>query len=354
MLNHSRESTGRLIARTLAGSWRTVPNQIQLESEELASITPLLLPAGAAGLAWRRLRGSQLEDTAFAAELRSQYQRNTVLAVLQQQRIESLFRSLDSSGIQPLLVKGWAAARLYGDEGLRPYVDVDICVERRQLAGAESALKALANNELNVDLHREFETLGGGSYKEIYARAETIDPDGVTVRVPCAEDHLRVLAIHMLREGAWRPLWLCDVAAAVESRPATFSWDICLGRNRQWSNWVICALKLAEEMLGAKINGTPAAGEKPLPQSLVRTVLNEWGSPAPSMSLRHQSPMAGAFRSRAALTAGFRNRWPNAIEGTVVSGGLFNNLPRLPFQFGAYLKRGAQFALGLSRLRREH
>jgi len=354
MFNHPTGSVGRSIAQTLASSWRALPPPLELEAAELSSITPQLLGAGVAGLAWRRVRYSNLKDTPSAAELRGQYERNTVLAVLQRQRIESLIRSLYSARIEPILVKGWTAARLYPDEGLEPFVDVDVCVAQRQMAAAQRVLTRLSDTGVTVDLHREFATLGGGDWEEIYSRSQLMKLGDSEVRVPSAEDHLRILSIHMLREGAWRPLWLCDVAAAVESRPANFDWDICVGRSRQTSNWINCALKLAHELLDANITGTPAADDsKCLPQWLTGTVLKEWGAAAPSMTLRHRSPMASHLRSPGTLFSGFRHRWPNAIEGTIVSSGLFNDLPRFPFQFKAYIMRGAQFALGLSRFPRD-
>ena len=352
MFNHPTESAGRLIAQTLAGSWRALPPPLEIEAAELSAITPQLLSAGVAGLAWRRVRESHLKDTPSAAELRGQYERNTVLAVMRRQGIEAITRALNAAGIESILVKGLAAARLYEDEGLRPYVDADVCVAPRQIAAAEVVLKGLSDTGVTVDLHREFATLGGGDWEEIYSRSQLIKLGDSEVRVPSAEDHLRILSIHMLREGAWRPLWLCDVAAAVESRPANFDWNICVGPGRQTSNWVNCALKLAHELLGANITGTPADDSKPMPQWLTETVLKEWGATAPSMTLRHQSPMANHLRSPATLVSGFRHRWPNAIEATVVSHGLFNDLPRFPFQLTAYMMRGAHFALGLSRTQR--
>src|SRR5688572_14898777 len=354
MFNHPTESAGRLIAQTLAGSWRAVPPPLELEAAELSAITPQLLGAGVAGLAWRRVRDSHLKDTPSAAELRSHYERNTVLAVIQRQGIESIFGALNSAGIESMLVKGLAAARVYGDEGLRPYVDVDVCVTQRQIAAAQVVLKRLSDTGVTVDLHREFATLGGGDWEVIYSRSQLMKLGESEVRIPSAEDHLRILSIHMLREGAWRPLWLCDVAAAVESRPASFDWNICVGLGRQTSNWINCALKLGHELLGANITGTPAADDgKPLPQWLTGTVLREWAATAPSMTLRHQSPMARHLRSPRTLLPGFRHRWPNAIEGTIVSRALFNHLPRFPFQLTAYMMRGAHFALGLSRFQRD-
>ena len=354
MFNHPTESAGRLIALTLAGSWRALPTPLELEAAELSVITPQLLGAGVAGLAWRRVRDSHLKDTASAAELRSQYKRNTVLAVIQRQGIESILCALNSAGIESMLVKGLAAARLYGDEGLRPYVDVDVCVAQRQVAAARVVLKKVSAG-VTIDVHREFATLGGGDWEEIYSRSQLMKLGDSEVRVPSAEDHLRILSIHMLREGAWRPLWLCDVAAAVESRPAIFDWNICVGQSRQTLNWINCALKLAHELLGANLTGTPAADDsKPLAQWLTNTVWGEWEATTPSMTLRHQSPMASHLRSPGTLFSGFRHRWPNPIEGTIISRALFNDLPRFPFQLTAYMKRGAHFALGVSRLRRDH
>lgn len=350
-MSQATEPVSRLVAKTLAGSWRANPPQLQIEASELASITPQLLAAGVAGLAWRRVRNSALEADASAAQLRAQYEANTGLAVLQRQSIKSLLQMLNSAGVEYLLVKGWSAARLYPDEGLRPYVDVDVCVERRQFTLAHQLLKTAPRSGLAVDLHCEFATLGGGAWDEIYSRAQVLPLGDTGVRVPGPEDHLRIIAVHMLREGAWRPMWLCDVAAAVESRPANFDWHACAGPGRQTANWIDCALKLARELLGAEISGTPAAEDaQPLPPWLTGTVLKEWAAPLPSMKLRHATPMARHLHSPGTLVSGFRHRWPNPIEGTVVSRGSFNDLPRFPFQLTAYVMRGAQFALGLPRL----
>ena len=49
------------------------------------------------------------------------------------------------------------------------------------------------------------------------------------------EDQLRQLCLHLLRHGACRPLWLCDVAVMLESLPGDFDWDRCLGGDRDES-----------------------------------------------------------------------------------------------------------------------
>src|SRR5687768_5720480 len=186
MFNHPKASAGRLIAQTLTGSWRTAPPPLELEAGELSAITPQLLGAGVAGLSWRRVRDSHLKESPSAAELRGQYERNTALAVTRGHGIESIIGALTSAGIESILVKGLAAARLYGDEGLRPYVDADVCVAQRQIAAAQVALKQLSGTGVTVDLHREFATLGGGDLEVIYSRSQLMKLGETEVRIPSA------------------------------------------------------------------------------------------------------------------------------------------------------------------------
>src|SRR5205814_891640 len=73
------------------------------------------------------------------------------------------------------------------------------------------------------------------------------------------EDHLRLLCLHMLVHGVCRPLWLCDIGAALESRPAEFDWRWFLSGDPRRTRWALCALGLAHELLGARLQDTPVA-----------------------------------------------------------------------------------------------
>jgi hypothetical protein len=157
----------------------------------------------------------------------------------------------------------------------------------------------------------------------------------------------------MLREGAWRPLWLCDIAATVESLPANFDWDACLLKNRRLADWVICAIKLSEQLLGADISRTPAAQRtRGLPRWLVPTILREWESLLPAMLKRHRAPMVRHLHHPAEFLKALYNRWPNPIEATVSVRGPFNALPRLPFQLGNCLARTVKFTARLPKMLR--
>jgi hypothetical protein len=342
------ESSAQLVAVALAGAWRDVPPALELDATELDRIAPLLLKSGAAALFWRRVRQSNLRGTRTADNLQQIYRRCALQNALNQQTIERAIAHLRAAGVEPILVKGWAAARLYPEPGVRPYGDIDLCVRPEEFAAAATALEDVPDVQFEVDLHRGFAKFGGGNVDEIYARSRLASLGETEVRVLCAEDHLRILSIHMLREGAWRPLWLCDIATALEARSEDFDWERCLTKNRRHADWVICAMRLAHELLGARLDETPAAHiNRPLPRWLVPTILKEWESKIPSMTQRHRAPMASFLHYPAGLLKGLRHRWPNPIEATVCMNGSFNRLPRLPFQFGNCLARSAKFAAQL-------
>jgi hypothetical protein len=353
MTDACTKSPGHLVAEILTGSWRYAPPPLECSTKELEDIAPLLQRSGAAALSWWRLQHSNLRDVPAAKELHQAYRRNTLQAILNQQTIKQVVALLRSVEVEPILVKGWAAARAYPEQGLRPYGDIDLCVRPAQFAAAESALKNLHDKQFEVDLHCGFKKFGDADADEIFSRSQLVSLEETSVRVLSAEDHLRVLSIHMLREGAWRPLWLCDIAAAVESRPSNFDWDRCLSKNRRQADWVICAIKLTQQLLGADIHDTQAAQRKKrLPRWLVPTILKEWESLLPSMARRYSAPMALYLRRPAGVLNGFRHRWPNPIEATVSVQGPFNDFPRLPFQISNCLVRTAKFARQLPKLLR--
>jgi hypothetical protein len=150
----------------------------------------------------------------------------------------------------------------------------------------------------------------------------------VEVRVLGAEDHLALLCLHMLGHGAWRPVWLCDIAAAVESVSSDFDWARCFPKDARRSHWVACALGLARKLLGADVSERVAV---PPPRWLVTAVLRQWARDEHYMST---PSMAFVWRHPRLLAKAVRLRWPNAVQATVELGGPFNDLPRLPFQLG--------------------
>jgi hypothetical protein len=339
----SHPRTSLSLASALAGAWRAAPRPAALSAAELARVAPLLHGAGAAALAWRKVRRTPLADSPHARGLRQAQRFQTIRAALHEREVEQVFARLADARLDALLVKGWAAARLYTEPGLRPSGDVDVCVRPAQL---ERARRALEGSGAWVDLHAGFGEDERRDFDELYERAETLALGGTAVRVPCAEDHLRLLCLHLLRHGAWRPLWLCDVAAALESRPAGFDWARFAGPDSRRARWVACALGLAQELLGARVSETPLAREAGrLPRWLVPNVLRQWEKPfaARHGTARHRAPMASYLRRPSGALRDLLNRWPNPIEATVRTHGPFNAWPRLPFQLGHGAARATRF-----------
>lgn len=347
---------GRLLTALLAGAWRSFPPELKNFAEELPALTPLLVESGAASLAWRRVRHCDWLDSRVAQELQQAYRHSTIQGDLHQHEIKQVFTLLRSVGVEPVLVKGWAAARLYPEVGLRPSGDIDLCVHPAQYDRAEAALNEWTDHQFAVDLHNGFENLDQENVDVLYSRSQLIGLGDVSIRVLAPEDHLRVLCVHFLRHGAFRPLWLCDIAAAVEGRPSDFDWERCLGTHRRRRDWVACAVGLAHQLLGALVDDTPVERRSELlPRWLIPTTLKQWDAPSTMEhgSMRHRAAMVTYLRDPTGLLNDLRNRWPNPIEATVRMGGPFNEFPRLPFQVGDCVARTAKFLAGLPRMLRE-
>jgi hypothetical protein len=348
----SEPSRSRLVASALAGAWRTVPAPLDISPKELDTIKPLLLQSGAAALVWWRARVSGLKDTQTAANLREAYRFQTIQAAIREREISFLFAKLAEAGVEPILVKGWAIARHYPEIGLRPQGDIDIVVRPKHLAAARWVLSGPTFEAYEVDLdHREFANLKAARLNEIYGRSRVVELGDVPIRVLSPEDHLAFLCLHNLRHGAWRPLWFCDIAAALEGRPADFDWDLCL-RSRRNRASVTAAVGLAHHLMGARIDDTPfAVAAKRLPGWLIREVLAQWlvSDPMAHPPFSYRAPMASYFRNPAGALKDLVARWPNPIEATASIGGPFNGLPRLPFQLGNCAARTARFISGALR-----
>jgi hypothetical protein len=232
---------------------------------------------------------------------------------------------------------------------LRPYGDLDLCVAPEAYQTAARALQSDVHKSFQVDLHRGFQTLDHKSWDELYSRSHLRKLGKVEVRVLCPEDHLRVLCFHFLREGAWRPLWLCDIAVSIETRAADFDWDLFSGKQDRRRKWFASAIALADQLLGASMDSVPRtmqAGR--MPSWLLPSVLREWD--VRSMSRRHTTPMRSTWHAPAQALSfkSLRSHWPNSIEATIGVNGPFNEMPRLPFQLGNCALRTIQF---LRRLR---
>jgi len=333
---------GTLVAEVLAGSWRNsgVPT-LQMTEIELDAVTPLLYDSGTAALGWHRLKQTPLRTSASAQILHQAYRLQSLQSEIHAQKIEKVFRLFREAGVAGVLAKGWAAAGLYGDRTLRPYGDIDVCVRPEHYKLATEVLNRPEADDCWVDLHQHFSEIEDRTIDQLFARSRTVTLGKEQIRILGPEDQLALSCIHLLKHGAWRPLWLCDVGVTIESLPPAFDWDICLGKTETRANWIVCTIGLARRLLRANTDALPTRLNAPVPAWMIDNVLRQWHRPfainQPPMS--HPIPMTDLLRHPSGLVEGLRQRWPNPIIATISVNGEFNNLPRLPYQMANCLSR---------------
>ncbi len=332
---------GQLIARALTGAWRreALP-PFELSQSELDQVTPLLLGSGGAALGWRVVSRSPLRDSSSAELLHQAYRLQSLQAELQEQKIEKVFRLLREASLDAVLAKGWVAARLYPEPTLRPYGDIDILVRSENFKSVSELFSSPEGSDCWIDLHRRFSELGNRSVAELFSRSKLMAVGQEQARVLGDEDHVALLCIHLLKHGAWRPLWLCDVAAAMEFQSPAFDWELCLGKDSTRASWIKSAFGLAHRLLGASTEKLPFdPGSSP--RWLLDAVLAQWSNPFAALQapMNHPVPMTTLLRRPSGLPDGLRQRWPNPILATISVHGRLNTLPRLPYQVANCITR---------------
>ena len=342
------QDVGCLVAGLLAGAWRRVPAAAELGPRQLEQAVPRLLQTAAASLGWWRLQRSPspspLRQCPAAVELLQAFRLHALQVSIHEHDLRELVRFFRSAGIEPVLGKGWAVARLYPEPALRPYGDFDFYVPPAQFQAAQNAAARADVPPCGVDLHCGIPDLGDRPVEDWFGRTRLVPLDELGVRILGPEDQLRLSCWHLLRHGAWRPLWLCDCAVLVETRPADFDWDYCLRGSRRQVQALLCVLGLAEQLLGACLDGTPVARRAgSVPRWLIPSVLRQWGRPYDRCT---DQPLAESLRHPGDWLAALGRRWPNPIEATLSTRAPFNELPRLPFQLADCLARSVFWVLG--------
>ncbi|MGI8467816.1 MAG: nucleotidyltransferase family protein [Pyrinomonadaceae bacterium] len=252
-----------------------------------------------------------------------------------EKKIGEVWEDFTVAGFRPILIKGWAAAQFYPKPYRREFTDLDLLIAPEQFRDAKAFLK---NSERSypVDLHhgaRRHDTL---SFAEIFAESETVKCGSVEVRVPRAEDHLRILCVHWLTDGGAYREKLWDVYYAVANRSSNFDWERLLNvvspvRRR----WIVCTIGLAHKYLGLPVEDTPIAAEtENLPSWLSKTVEKEWRSEVklqPLPSFRHR---------RKEFKEQLKKRFPpNPIHAAVSVEGSFDKRIRIGYQLENFFRR---------------
>jgi Uncharacterised nucleotidyltransferase len=336
---------GQRIATLLEGAWRAAPPPLALPAAQLASIVPKLVGTGTGGLAWWKTRGLDPQCVPALDTLAACHRLHCLEAFMLEVRLHEVVQTLrHNDGIEPLLAKGWAVARLYPAPGLRPYGDFDLHIEKQRLSGRlyTEDYQPMASW---LDLHQDLPEMPDRSFTEAFRRAELVPLRSTVIRVLGPEDHLRLLCLHFVRHGGWRPLWLCDIAALAESLPPGFDGDYFWSGEPRYGLWVRAVLGLAQRLLGARLPDKLAGGTDEGCAWLQTAVLQTWGSRAIGDSLtRDQRPFRSHLLRPWGLWRAVRCRLPNAIEASFHLEQRADELPRLAWlRWRFLLDRGKRY-----------
>lgn len=255
-----------------------------------------------------------------------------------EREISRAFELFRQKGIEPLLIKGWAAARYYPSDKPRFFGDVDLAVAAKDY---EQALVMAASEEfafLAIDLHKELRALDTVPWQSIIERSELVETDGGSIRVPCAEDHLRILSVHWLTDGGAYRNKLWDIYYLINNRAGDFDWNRAIGAVSQTrQGWLKATIAIAHQHVGLPIDDLPFEQEvRSVPEWIERALEKEW-----STDVRLQ-PIHTVLRDPKKLWLQIRKRIPpNPIQSTIEMEGRFDSGTRIFYQIGNYFQRVA-------------
>lgn len=264
---------------------------------------------------------------------------------VQEKKIAQVFEMLEENNFEPVLIKGWAAARNYPRPFERLAVDIDLAVNPKDYAECRKFLRE--KKVTGIDLHKGLRHLETLDWKDLFGNTRLVKIENVDIRILAEEDHLRVLCVHWLNDGGANRERLWDIFYAVENRRENFDWKRCLDAvNGKRKNWIICAIALAEKYLELDLSKTPIAAQpRKIPAWLIKTVEKEWKR---DIKLK---PLESCFNDKIEFLEQIKIRIPpNPIQSTIEMEGEFDESPRIFYQFGGMLMR---IRLSLKRVSRK-
>jgi Uncharacterised nucleotidyltransferase len=262
-------------------------------------------------------------------------------AKLHEARVQRAFSVFRDAGIEPILIKGWAAARNYPQEQIRHFGDVDLAVAPEDFNRALRLVRSTKNAWLFIDLHESLRDLDSVDWSNLFENSRLADLNSISVRILRPEDHLRVLCAHWLIDGGRSRDKLWDIYHAVAHRPPDFDWHECLevvAPHRR--RWVIYTIGLAHKYLDLEIDDLPFESEaKKIPGWILRCVEKEWRQPDNFEGIINSSRNARHFLRQVS-----RRLPPNPLRATIEENGDLDSRMRWWYQIKVVAKHVGPFA----------
>lgn len=264
---------------------------------------------------------------------RETYLWNILQRKAQEVRVAQAFELFRENKIEPILIKGWAAARNYPETKIRYSIDMDLAVSRDEYKKTVDLCSSPEAEGMAIDLHCELRHLDTVEWNDLFDNSLLIDAGHQKIRVLRPEDHLRVLCVHWLTDGGVHRDRLWDIYYGLEKYRENFDWDRFLNKvDEKRRRWLICTLGLTVKFLGLDLRGTPIqdAGSG-IPDWIVRTVEDEW-----TAETQHW-PLESSLHSPVLFAKQLRKRMrPNPIWATVNVNGSFDARTRFFYQLANF------------------
>lgn len=210
---------------------------------------------GLVGLTVPVLLRSQAVPSAVRGALETEHAAHVVGVMHRLRELVRITRALDAAGIRHLFIKGIALSiQLHGDPVARGGRDIDVLVERSRSRDAEAILRDLGyelpihaspadpnasepskesgwvhrESRILVELHDRLcdnHALLPWDLETLWAEREMVMIAGMAVPAMARRRLAVYLAVHGIRHGWQRLLWLGDLAALLDGRAA---WDDAL------------------------------------------------------------------------------------------------------------------------------
>lgn len=241
-----------------------------------------------------------------------------------------------SHGIEPIVIKGVAAARYYPQNRTRPSVNVDLAVSASHFTTARRLSELPDANGMAIDLHRELRHLDTLPWDDLVRNSVELTFSNGKVRVLRPEDDLRVLCVHWLTDGGVYEQRLWDIYYGIAGRDADFDWDRFLRSvSPRRQRWIECTLGLAAKYLDLDLTDTPVEGAQDgLPEWMVKTVEREWAAGIKPL------PLEASLNDRTMLYAQVKRRMrPNPIFATIDCEGSLDASTRVFYQIRNGIRR---------------
>ena len=261
---------------------------------------------------------------------------NLIQRKAQEWRLIRAFSLFREQGIEPLLIKGWAAGIHYPPTHHRGSIDLDLAVSSSDFERATEVAKNVAGEGLAIDLHRELRHLDSVDWTTLFSSSLTIEVDGYPIRVLRPEDHLRVLCIHWLTDGGQNRERLWDIYYLLREQKARFDWNRFLEPVSNYRRrWLVCTLGITNRYLGLDLSGTPIESEaKTIPDWLIKYVEKSWKS-----GFTHVPLEVALFRPGELFTQLSNRFFPNPISSTIEMEGSFDAKTRIHYKVASFVKR---------------